>query len=271
MRNSVTHSGLVALFALLASIPAAHSTVLNLTPAATATFDDMTDGQTIDTLTPPWTGPGASTIEAALPSGIGNSSPLAITAPGSIRLGALSPEQSLPEAFSNATTTDTLYFSAWLLHNGGGGSIVFNSNNLASGYTFTLSGFGIAEGAARNFTYLADTNGDGLPELTNSAAIAERNAWYEMALVIRLDTTNFENSLGYLYYRKTTDTEYTLLPEFENGVKMSWWSSSFNITDFAYFRIDSARNHFQIDNLSVGFINPAPNLSLRSEASVTAP
>ena len=269
MRSSVKHSALLVLLALLAPLPAAHCVELTFDPQVTTNFDNMTEGQAISTLAPPWTGTGASSIMAAVPASTGNSSAMAIHAPGTTRIGALSPQQTLPSAFTSATTGDTLYFSAWLLKNGGGGSVVFNSNSLASGYTFTLGGFGITEGAKGYFTYLTDVNGDNLPELATSTILAERNTWYEMALVIRLDATNHANSLGYLYYRAEKHTEFTVLPEF-NGVKMSWWSSGFNATDFAYYRIDSARNSFQIDNLSVGIVAPKPSVGMLSgEVGIT--
>ncbi len=262
MSYSFKHFALVGLLALLAPLPTAHCVELTFEPMATTNFDNMAEGQAISTLTPPWTETGESSIVATMPAGTGNASDMVIHAPGTTRIGALSPQQVLPSAFTGATTGDTLYFSAWLLKNGGGGSVIFNSNSLASGYTFTLGGFGIAEGATGYFTYLTDADGDGLPELANSATIAERNTWYEVALVIRLDATDYANSLGYLYYRAAEDLEFTVLPEF-NGVKMSWWTPSFSATDFAYYRIDSARNHFQIDNLSVGRVVPKPSVGMR--------
>jgi len=266
MNNLVKHSTLVVLLALLAPLPAAHCVELTFDPMVTMNFDNMTEGEAIDTLTPPWIGAGASSIVAAVPAGAGNSSAMAVNAPGTTRMGALSPEQILPSAFTSTAAGDTLYFSAWLLKNGGGGSVVFNSNSLASGYTFTLGGFGVAEGAIGYFTYLTDANGDGVPELANSATVALRNTWYEIALVIRLDATNYANSLGYLYYRAVGDAEFSVLPEF-NGVQMSWWTSSFNATDFAYYRFDSVRNNFQIDNLSVGKVVPGPSVGMLSGAA----
>jgi len=266
MSGSVKHFAFVVLLALLAPLPAAHCVVLTFDPMVTTNFNSMTSGQAISTLTPPWTGAGASSIVAAVPAGTGNSSAMAITAPGAVNLTALSPQQILPSAFTSATTGDTLYFSAWLLHNGGGGSVVFNSSDASSGYDSTLGGFGIAGGSGRNFTYLAPNAGGALA-FANSSIIAGRNTWYEMALVIRLDTTNSENSLGYLYYRAAGDTEFSVLPEF-NGMQMSWWTSSLNATDFAYYRIDNARNGFQFDNFSAGMVIPEPSVGMLSGAAL---
>ncbi len=274
MIYSFKHFILVGLLALLAPLPAAHCAVLTFNPMATTNFDNMTAGQAITSLTPSWTGigwtgTGASSMVAAKPAGTGNSSAMAINASGGTKIGALSPQQSLPSAFTDATTGDTLYFSAWLIHNGGGGSVVFNSGSSASGYTFTLGGFGITEGATRRFTYLMDTNGDGVPELITSGVEPDRNAWYEIALVIELDATDYANSLGSLYYRKAGELEFIVLPEFD-GVKMSWWTPDLNATDFAYYRLDSARNNFQIDNLSVGMVIPEPSMGMLSGAALIA-
>ena len=268
MSNSVKHFALVVFLALLAPLPAAHSAVLTFDPMVSTNFDSMTAAQAISTLTPPWTGTNPSSIVATGPSGSGNSSSKAITATGGTKLTAVSPQQSLPTAFTDATTGDMLYFSASLLKNGGEGSVLFNSSNAATGTAgITLGGFGMAANIPANgggqFTYYTSSG------LRTSTAAPTRDTWYEMALVVRLDTTNYANSLGYLYYRAAGATEFTLLPEFEGGMKMSWWTSSLNATDFAYYRIDNARNGLQIDNLSVGMVVPEPSVSMLSGAALS--
>lgn len=271
MSNTAKHyaSAVLVLLALLAPLSAARGAVLTFDPMATINFDTMTAGHAISTLTPPWTSAGASSIVAVKPTdGAGNTSAMAITAPGTSALFALSPQQSMPAAFTGATTGDTLYFSAWVIHNGGGGNISLSSSGEMSGYKDVLGGFGIAGGAGRHFTYLAP-NASGDLAYKNSTIIANRNDWYQMVLVIQLDTTNAGDSLGYLYYRNAkTDTEFTLLPEFANGLQMSWWTSAFNATDFAYYRLDNTRNNFQFDNFSAGMVIPEPSVTLLSGAAL---
>lgn len=269
MSNSVQHFALVVLLALLAPLSTAHCVVLEFDPMVTTDFEDMTEGQAISTLTPPWTGSGAPSIVAAVPAGTGNSSDMAIQVPGVTVRTAVSPQQSLPSAFTGATTGDTLYFSAWILSNGGYGTLAFNVGDSTSLLANnTLGGFGLTSSATpRYFTYFIDADKDGEPELATSSVSIQANTWYEMALVVTLDATDFTNSLGYIYYRAAGDAEFTALPEF-NGVQMSWWSSSFNATDFGYYRISGARYDVQFDNLSAGMVVPEPSTSILLGAAI---
>ncbi len=258
MKTKSKHSLLAIAHILLASIPTAYSAVLTLDPMMSTNFDSMTEGQTVNTLSPAWTGSGASSIFATTPASTGNSSAMAITAPGAVRLSAVGPQQTMPSSFTNATTGDSLYFSSWIIRNTGGGTIVFSSNSDVDGYSGSLVGFGITSGSLGYFTYLADSNSDGVPELVDSSVVVDRNTWYEIAFVITLDTSNYSNSLGYFYYRAAGAAEFTVLSEF-NGVKMSWWNETLNTTDFSYYRIERARNNVQFDNISAGMVIPEPS------------
>lgn len=239
------------------SVRAAQGVELNLQPASQIRFEQAELGQTIGSLSPAWEGSGAQVIEIADAAGEGNNGSKVICVPGIKRMTGMSPEQILPESFKKASNGTRLYFSAWLLKNGGGGAISFLSNNVLSGYTFTLAGFGIAEGRHGYISYLSDSDHDGTPEMNNSSVIAKRNQWYEMVLAVDFNEQKPEESLGYLYYRELGQKEYTVVPEFD-GVKLSWWSSGFNGTHFAYYRIDAARNNLQIDNLSTGIVTSKP-------------
>lgn len=241
----------IAVSTLLASSPLAQCIELNLKPAVTIKFDQLGEGQAIDTLSPPWTGADASLILAVHPEAYENSSMMVITAPGTKRLGAFSPPQTLPPSFTDTPNGSTLYFSAWLLRNRGGGNILFNSNLLIEGYASTLGGFGITGGPSSYFTYFTDEGGS--PGLASSSIVADRHKWYEIVLAVKINSVEHSSSVGYLYYRALGETEYNVLPEF-NGVRMSWWGSEFNATHFTHFRIHGARNNIQIDNLSVGNI-----------------
>lgn len=224
---------------------------LNLQPASSIQFDQAELGQTIGQLNPPWEGSGATEIVVAEPAGTGHPGGKVIMVPGTKRLTGLSAEQTLPEALTRPAKGTWLYFSASLLKNGGGGSITFHTNRALTGYMFTLAGFGIAEGRHGYITFLADSDGDGMPEMNNSSVVAKRNSWYEIVLAVDYNAQDPAASLGYLYYRELPEKEYTVIPEF-NGVKLSWWNPGFNATHFAFYRIDAARNNLQIDNLAMG-------------------
>jgi len=240
---------LFATLLTLASSAALVAETLILNPYNTITFEEL-GNQTLDTIG--WSGAGASTITGTK-SLTGNPHPYAIQAPGSTKLTAVSPEQTMPEDFTNAATGELLYFSAWIVKNGGGGGVVFSTNSSATLYGSVIAGFGIADGANGTFTYFNGTS------MAFSSVVAGRNIWYELVYVIDFNREDPGLSLGYLYYRDLNTSTYEIVPEV-NGLQLTWLANANqNLLDFAYYRIDGARNNMQLDHFSVGQVIPEPS------------
>ncbi len=241
---------LFAALLTIASSAAMAAETLILNPYNTITFEEL-GNQPLDNIG--WTGGGASTLFGTAPLYTGNPSSYVVQASGTVKLTAVSPAQTMPEEFTNAATGELLYFSAWIVKNGGGGGVVFSTNSSASLYGSVIAGFGIADGANGTFTYFNGTS------MAFSSVVAGRNIWYELVYVIDFNREDPGLSLGYLYYRDLNTSTYEIVPEV-NGLQLTWLANANqNLLDFAYYRIDGARNNMQLDHFSVGQVIPEPS------------
>lgn len=237
------------LFSVLGSV-GSHAASLTLESYNTITFEDLGD-QPLSNATPPWTGAGAPILTGTVATGTGNTNSNVVQAPGSTRYTAVSPAQSLADDFKNATTGELLYFSAWMLKNGGEGGVIFSTNDSSGNLNNAIVGFGMGANATGAFTYFNGTS------LVSSSVLPKRNNWYELVYVIDYNRENPALSLGYFYYREVGTETYYVIPEV-NGVTLTWLNESRNPTDFSYYRIEAARNNTQFDNFSVGIVIPEP-------------
>lgn len=238
-------------------------------------FESLAIGAPAKTGTENWTAwTGSATTTGSAPRNTGNTSNVALTAPAatgaSERQTGFSPVQGDPFTSSDST----LYFSAWFnrINNASSGArLVLDYGNVGSG-GMKLGGFGVMDSSGSKialWTWDSTANsGAGGPVWVQSDVSAVSNVWYEIALVIQIDSSDISKSLGSLYYRDVTSgqTDFTLVT-FNNGAttsfEMSWFTSGQNARDsFAYWRYESFQGSAQIDNLATGVVVPEPSAAL---------
>ena len=210
-------------------------------------FTALGSGDPITDLTG-WSG-SATIVGAAPRDSAHNPHATVLTTEQTSNVTATSPGQTLSPAL---TTSDTVYFSAWINWSGSTSSNVRITLKDADNYS--LGAFGLA---SKQFG-MADANGNWLYSTETLSA----NKWYELAMVVDLDEANLALSRGYLFVRDVAaGSDFHLLSGFEDGVVMGY-GSSLNATAFSKWDLQ-LRNLVQIDNLSVGTAVPEPgSLSL---------